>query len=104
MDSTTWKPDSALLLPRGIPILLYHRVGPAVPGTYENLTIPPQQFVEHMDWLETHGYQGVGLAALFDAARTNSPARKTVVLTFDDGYESLMSHALPVFSVGAKRL
>jgi peptidoglycan/xylan/chitin deacetylase (PgdA/CDA1 family) len=96
MNSVISKPELVLLPSRGVSILLYHRVGPPVTGTLSNLSITPQGFVEQMDWLLQNGYTALGLSALVEAACNNTLPKKPVGLTFDDAYESLISHALPV--------
>ncbi len=76
-----------------IPILCYHRL-----GTGNNrMVVPAAGFAQQMDWLAANGYTVLALQDLpaFLQGQRALPAR-TVVLTFDDGYESVYRHAFPV--------
>lgn len=81
----------------GLPVLLYHHVGPPRPGTYPELTVTPAQFERQIRWLARHGYVGVRpsdwLAWRRGAARL---PERPVLLTFDDAYADLTEFALPV--------
>lgn len=81
----------------GTPVLLYHHVGEQRAGTNPLMTITPHQFVSQMGWLARHGYTGIGPArwlAWRDGAA--SLPRKPVIITFDDAYADIATHALPV--------
>jgi peptidoglycan/xylan/chitin deacetylase (PgdA/CDA1 family) len=76
-----------------VTILCYHRLGPAA----SKMVVTPTAFEAQMAWLVDNGYRVITLAELsgFLAGKSALPAR-TVVLTFDDGYESVYRHAFPV--------
>lgn len=76
-----------------VTILCYHRLGPRA----RRMTVTPAAFAQQMDWLARNGYRVVRLSQLeaFLDGRLRLPPR-SVVLTFDDGYESFYQHALPV--------
>ncbi len=76
-----------------VPVLCYHRLGS---GT-SKMVVSPSNFESQMNWLVRNGYRVVRLADLeaFLAGERPLPPR-SVVLTFDDGYESVHRHALPV--------
>lgn len=76
-----------------VPILCYHRLGS---GT-SKMVVSPALFESQMTWLVRNGYHVVRLAdlAAFLAGGKALP-RRSVVLTFDDGYESVHRHAFPV--------
>jgi peptidoglycan/xylan/chitin deacetylase (PgdA/CDA1 family) len=80
-----------------IPILMYHQVTPAPPRGFEKYAITPGLFREHMDDLGRRGYQSIGLDELMAhrSGRTPLP-RRPVVITFDDGYQDCVDHAVPV--------
>lgn len=79
-----------------LPVLLYHHVGPVVPGTYPTLTVSPERFQRHVRWLARCGFTGIrGVDWLAYRAGQALPA-KSIVLTFDDAYADLVKHALPV--------
>ena len=76
-----------------VPILCYHRLGSGA----SKMIVSPAAFEAQMAWLVRHGYHVVRLSDLtgFLAGQRPLPAR-SVVLTFDDGYESFYRHAFPV--------
>ncbi len=77
----------------GIRILMYHRVD-RLPG-YDQLTVSPGRFDEHMAYLARH-CRVIGLAEAVAELRAGGPSRPAVVVTFDDGYRDNLAHALPV--------
>jgi peptidoglycan/xylan/chitin deacetylase (PgdA/CDA1 family) len=81
-----------------VPVLMYHRVVPSLPGPdpYGNC-VTVASFESHLRWLARRGYTGVPLGAVAEAlggARGPLP-RRPVVITFDDGYEDNHRHAWP---------
>ncbi len=75
-----------------VPILCYHRFGS---GTSKML-VAPSQFEAQLDWLARNHYRVLRLADLtgFLAGREALPQR-SVVITIDDGYDSVYRHAYP---------
>jgi peptidoglycan/xylan/chitin deacetylase (PgdA/CDA1 family) len=80
-----------------LPVLMYHRVGPAQPGTHPALTVGPRPFRKQMEWLKRNGYTSISTGdwiAYCHEGKTLPP--KPVLLTFDDAYEDLTEYAFPV--------
>lgn len=76
-----------------VPILCYHRLGAAS----SKMQITPADFEAQMSWLVDNGYRVVRLGDLAAFLAGDQPLpRRAVVLTFDDGYESVHRHAFPV--------
>lgn len=76
-----------------IPILLYHRIDQEELST----STAPAVFASHLEWLSEHGWRSLTAAELdFYAARGKCIPAKSFLLTFDDGYESVFSDALPI--------
>jgi peptidoglycan/xylan/chitin deacetylase (PgdA/CDA1 family) len=76
-----------------IPILMYHAFG----LDRSPITLPPLVFSQQMQWLHDHGYQTLSLLRLAEHILTGvSLPERSVVLTFDDGYQSVYQVALPV--------
>jgi peptidoglycan/xylan/chitin deacetylase (PgdA/CDA1 family) len=76
-----------------VTVLCYHRFG----AGNSKMVVSPARFEEQMAYLADNGYHVVRLADLqaFLAGERALPAR-SVVITFDDGYESVHRHAFPV--------
>lgn len=82
-----------------IPILCYHRVCPQkeVGTDSKSLCVTPAQFKNQMALLKLFRYQPISLQDLtaFLQSRKNINSR-SVVLTFDDGYEDNYLYAFPI--------
>lgn len=77
-----------------IPILMYHSIA------YEkgnDLRIPIEKFREQMKFLKDNGYNTLTLTEVSDLFTKNIPVpKKSVVLTFDDGYVDNYTNAFPI--------
>jgi peptidoglycan/xylan/chitin deacetylase (PgdA/CDA1 family) len=80
-----------------VPILMYHVLAPALPGApYPDLYVKPVDFRAQVAWLAAHDYHAVTLRQVYDYWHgVHALPRKPVVLTFDDGYHSDFTVALP---------
>lgn len=82
-----------------IPVLLYHDLAPEELGIHEEnaMVVPAESFAEQMEWLAAEGYYTPTLSELtaFLDGRLHLPQR-SVLITFDDGYESNYQFAHPV--------
>ena len=72
-------------------VLCYHAVSESWRSP---LAVRPSQLEEQLAFLVTRGYRG----ATFTDAVTSPPARKTLAVTFDDGFRSVAERALPVLN------
>ena len=76
-----------------VPILCYHRLG----GGNSKMVVSPSNFEAQMAWLARNGYRVVRLSDLAGFLAGEKPLpQRAVVVTFDDGYESVYRHAYPV--------
>jgi len=74
---------------RSIPVLLYHKItGDFGMGGVWNT---PIQFRRHMEYLKSSGFRTVSLEQAFGEFQ-----EKSVVITFDDGYEGVYTYAFPI--------
>ncbi len=74
-------------------ILLYHHVSNTTPPS---TSVSPDRFEEHLDFLERQGYVVLPLQEIVEALTSGAGlAAKAVGITFDDGYESIYTEALP---------
>ncbi len=85
---------------RPVPILMYHVVSDPLPNSpYPDLYVPRAQFQDEMQALKRAGYTAVTLQEVWDSWHANGPLpAKPVVVSFDDGYHSHFTNALPVLS------
>jgi peptidoglycan/xylan/chitin deacetylase (PgdA/CDA1 family) len=78
-------------------ILIYHRVAPVLPGyAPPTFNVPPQRFREQIVGLFRQGFTFLSLdEVLRRRAENGSVPPRTVVVTFDDGFESVHEFAWP---------
>jgi peptidoglycan/xylan/chitin deacetylase (PgdA/CDA1 family) len=92
-------PDGTARIVR-VPILMYHYV--STPPDHQDalrvdLSVPPERFAEHLDYLRARGYTTISLNDLALALQTGHPLpRRAIILTFDDGYLDHYTHAFPI--------
>ncbi len=82
-----------------VPILMYHVIAAAPAGApFPGLYVAPEEFEEQMRALKRAGWHAVTLDALTAYWSRGVPlgAGKPIVLSFDNGYSSQYTHALPV--------
>jgi peptidoglycan/xylan/chitin deacetylase (PgdA/CDA1 family) len=81
-----------------VPALLYHHVGPpAADPRLASLSISAEQFARQMAWLARNGYTAIRPSAWLAWQRgEKSLPRKSVMLTFDDGYADFPDTVLPI--------
>lgn len=82
---------------RAVPILVYHEVSPSPEPAFRRYTVTAAQFARQMRWLAIFGYEPVDMDTLVRArSGKGSLPRRPVVITFDDGFQGSIDHALPV--------
>jgi peptidoglycan/xylan/chitin deacetylase (PgdA/CDA1 family) len=88
--------------PRGtesVPILMYHVILAAPPGApFPGLYVTPALFADQMHALAAAGYHAVTMDEMWNNWRhgTPLPAGKPIVISFDNGYATQYTAALPV--------
>lgn len=81
------------MMNQAVPILLYHRIDSSSLSTATR----PAVFRRHLQWLCERKWQALGAEEFTYLMRTGKPVPpRSFVITFDDGYESIASAALPV--------
>jgi peptidoglycan/xylan/chitin deacetylase (PgdA/CDA1 family) len=83
---------------KGVPVVMYHGVGPPKPGWDWNILVMPLDVFEgQMRMLKEEGWTAITLRALYDHMATGAPLPdKPIVLTFDDGYLDNWVFAYPI--------
>ncbi|MGW7301136.1 polysaccharide deacetylase family protein [Streptomyces sp. NPDC054829] len=82
-----------------VPILMYHAVSAEPNDATRTLSVSPEAFEEQMAVVADLGLTPVGTAELADRWRRGRPLpARPVLVTFDDGYEGVHRHALPVLA------
>jgi peptidoglycan/xylan/chitin deacetylase (PgdA/CDA1 family) len=82
-----------------VPILMYHAVAKAPNDATRALSVTPEAFTEQMALLRGSGFTAINTASLARSWRHSaSLPERPVLITFDDGYEGVHRHALPVLS------
>jgi peptidoglycan/xylan/chitin deacetylase (PgdA/CDA1 family) len=78
-----------------IPVLLYHRFGPAVA---DSMTVTTPVFLSHLEYLKTNGYTVIPLRQLVDyyLGKGRPPQPKSVVIVVDDGHKTVYSDMYPL--------
>ena len=82
-----------------VPVLMYHVIAPPPSGApYPGLYVQPQEFAAQMQALRTAGWHPVTLDQLraYWTKGARLPAGRPIVITFDNGYHSQYTEALPV--------
>ncbi|GAC17955.1 polysaccharide deacetylase family protein [Paraglaciecola arctica] len=85
----TWAKDNAV-------ILLYHHVSITTP---EVTSVSPDTFRQHMQYLADN-HKVLPLKQVINALQNRQPLPdKTVVITFDDGYDNIYDNAHPILKI-----
>lgn len=85
-------PSQRRLFATGLPVLVYHRIGPARPGALDPfLYVRPQRFEQQLAALRQ-----AGIASVWPDCSRQAPGswQRKVVITFDDGCCDVFEHAI----------
>lgn len=77
-----------------MPIIMYHHIrdfNDPEDKIGTNLSLSPSDFSKQLDLIESRGYTTINFQDIID----NKVPNKSVVLTFDDGYENFYQNAYP---------
>jgi len=82
-----------------LPVLMYHHVSPK-PGL---VTCSPENFRAQMAWLAGNGWKTLSTDAFAEALASGRMPKKSVLVTFDDGYLDNWVYAHPVLEEFGQR-
>lgn len=98
-----------LLMPAGravadteekLTVLSYHEIAERDQALVPEYAVTPTNFVRQMDWLRNNGYHFVSVSdVLADRDGKKPLPEKAVLITFDDGYQSVYDHAWPIIKM-----
>jgi peptidoglycan/xylan/chitin deacetylase (PgdA/CDA1 family) len=87
-----WKKSVDYSYPR---ILMYHMVRESIPGKkFNSLRVSPADFEKQVKYLHDNGWHSYTMEEAI-RQKKNLPS-KSVVITFDDGYQDNLTNALPI--------
>ena len=77
-----------------VPVLMYHSIGTAKLNPY---VVSTDRFNLDMQYLKDNGFTTLSTDELYDCMAKNKPVpKKSVLITFDDGYEDNYTNAFPI--------
>lgn len=78
-----------------IPILCYHNFNPITPGS---MNMTPEKFESEIKWLKDNGFTIIPLkeAVEYLQGKRNSLPPKSIVVTADDGWQSVYTYMYPI--------
>jgi len=81
--------------PGGVPVLVYHRFGPAVA---DGMTVKTEVFAAQLQWLKDNQYTVIPLRTLVNYLRGQGPPppKRAVVITADDAHKTVYTDMLPL--------
>jgi peptidoglycan/xylan/chitin deacetylase (PgdA/CDA1 family) len=82
-----------------VPVLAYHSISENLFGRvhpFHQINTSVSVFAQQMKWLRRACYHTIGLSEMMIALETGRDLSKTVVLTFDDGYQDFYTDAFPL--------
>lgn len=79
-----------------IPVLMYHRVCNDGEGEPSLFTVDKSSFKRQLQFCADHGFVTRPLDELLNCRNQNSSSKKSLVITFDDGYVDTLELAAPL--------
>lgn len=80
-----------------IPILNYHSISEGGTKSFKKFTLSQKKFIQHMRYIEEKGYTPITISDYARRVRVQeSLPRKTVIITFDDGFADFYRMAFPI--------
>jgi poly-beta-1,6-N-acetyl-D-glucosamine N-deacetylase len=81
-------------------VLSYHEIADRGEALVPQYAVTPTDFVRQMDWLRNRGYHFVSVGDVLAGREGRKPLPdKAVLITFDDGYQSVYDHGWPILKM-----
>lgn len=81
-------------------VISYHEIVDPKVALTPSYAVSPTMFVRHIDWLRNNGFNFVSVDQVIAAMRNERALPpKAVLLTFDDGYQSVATNAWPMLQM-----
>ncbi|MBU1087231.1 MAG: polysaccharide deacetylase family protein [Candidatus Omnitrophica bacterium] len=78
-----------------VPVLMYHSIN--IGSDSSSLIVSPDTFIKQIKFLKDRNFQFMSLADYVELLKSGKkPRRKSIVITFDDGYEDNYIYAFPI--------
>lgn len=74
------------------PVLLYHDIKETPINGFD---VTPEAFAQQLDWLKDNGYRTLSMDEYIDCIDKGAFPEKSVLITFDDGYQGIWDYAVP---------
>lgn len=89
-----WRPTVSYESPR---VLMYHMIRDRIPDAkFNGLRLSPEMFDRQLKYLSEKGWTFHTITELHELAEKGLLAKKSVAITFDDGYEDNFINAFPI--------
>ena len=88
-DHTPW---GSWLFGNRLTILAYHSISD---DFQDELSISPAVFFEQMAWIKNRSFNVIPLDQALEKLNDKSDLRRHLVITFDDGYSTILKNAIP---------
>src|SRR5436190_6900669 len=75
-----------------LPVLTYH----SIDDSGSPVSVAPEEFRRQMTALATSGWRTLSLETALKGHAAGSWPARTLLLTFDDGFQNILDHAAPV--------
>lgn len=83
--------------PNEFTILSYHEIALKSETLDSTYAVSPSSFKQQIDWLRDNGYHFIGIDDILNYRKKGKPLpNKAVLITFDDGYQSVYANAYPI--------
>ena len=84
----------------GSQILMFHNIiqKENIIKDHSDYSTTEKRFIDIIKWYRNHDYEFISLDELYTRIEDNSLTDKEAVITFDDGFESVYSVALPILN------